>query len=189
MACIATSEGTERPEPPISYNWCILSNSHVTSACSGTVYMGKCRSSCFKMGVQTLMHIPACAHTLCCYKQKRRYNCLCSVWLPSKNDAESHFSKLSSAELPKVLELTFREPYVWFGHTLLFCCVLWEGCTGGHRKSCIPICRMTFFEREKHVWPEFVSTVLGNDAKRTYTVRWEAYELRQALRGHGGITD
>lgn len=102
------------------------------------------------------MPIPVCAHTLCCYKQKQRYNFLCSVWLSSKNDTESHFSKLSLAELPKVLELTFQEPYVWFGHMLLFCCVVWEACTGGRRKSCISICSMTFL-KGKNIYDQNLS--------------------------------
>lgn len=130
------------------------------------------------------MPIPAYAHTLCCYKQKRRYSCLCSVWLPSKNDAESHFSKLSLAELPRVLELTFQEPYVWFEHMLLFCCMLWEVCIGGHRKSCISICRITFL-KGKNMYDQPLSPEFWGMMQKEHIQQDERHmSFRQALRGN-----
>lgn len=52
-------------------------------------YIEKCSKSCFKITMQTSVHIyttPLCVHIHFdwCYKQKQRYNCICSVWLSSK---------------------------------------------------------------------------------------------------------
>lgn len=156
------------------------------------------RNGCFKNTLQTSVHIQTflCVHTCiltAATNRSRGMIALAQFGCPPKWCRKSLFRIVLNWTTKRCPGAGFRGAACLVSHIFcdflvqrVYCCM----CVGGRVKSCVSICRITFFKGEKHVWPEFFFNIFWNYGRIIYTAGIRSVRSQTASENrHGGIAD